>query len=38
MVTFKSELKHWIFSSDKHDISKDIMTLDAVQEKFKQVT
>jgi len=38
MVTFRSELKHWIFSSDKHDISKDIMTLDSVQEKFKQVT
>lgn len=38
MISFKSELKHWIFSSDKHDISKDLMTLDDIKEKFKQVT
>lgn len=38
MVTFKNDIQHWIYSNDKHDLSKDIMTLDALKDKLKQVT
>jgi hypothetical protein len=38
MVTFKSEIKHWIFGNDKRDLSKEIMTVDDVKEKFKHAT
>lgn len=38
MVTFKNDIQHWIYSNDKHDLSKDVMTLDALKDKLKQVT
>ena len=36
MVTFKNELKHWIFSSDKKDLSKDVMLYDSLKGKIEQ--
>lgn len=38
MVTFKNDIQHWIYSNDEHDLSKDIMTLDSLKDKLKQVT
>ncbi len=38
MVTFKNDIQHWIYSSDKHDASKDIITLESLKDKLKQVT
>lgn len=38
MVKFKEDPKHWIFSDNKKDMAKEIMTMNDVQEKFKNVT
>lgn len=38
MVSFKEDPKHWIFSDDKRDMSKEIMSLNDLQQKFSQVT
>ena len=38
MVKFKSEPKHWIFSDNKKDMSKEVMSMGDVKEKFKHVT
>ena len=38
MVSFKEDPKHWIFSDNKKDMSKEIMTLNDVQTKFASVT
>lgn len=38
MVTFKQDPPHWIFSSDKVDMSKRITDMGDVREKFKYVT
>lgn len=35
MVTFKEDPPHWIFSDDKQDMSKKLMTMSDVREKFK---
>lgn len=37
MVSFKEDPKHWIFSDDKRDISKEIMTLNSLQQKLGSV-
>ena len=38
MVKFKQDPKHWIFSDNKKDFSKEIMQLSDVHKKFEQVT
>ena len=38
MVKFKEEPKHWIFSDNRKDMSKEVMTMNDVREKFKHVT
>ena len=38
MVKFNKELDHWIYSSDKKSKFDDIMTLDALKNKMKDVT
>ena len=38
MVKFKSEPKHWIFSDNRKDMSKELMSMGDVKEKFKHVT
>lgn len=38
MVKFKEDPKHWIFSDNKRDFSKEIMTLNDIQQKFAAVT
>lgn len=38
MVKFKEDPKHWIFSDNSKDFSKEIMTLEDVQKKFAPVT
>ena len=38
MVKFKGELSHWIYSSDKKDKFSDIMTMDSLKDKLKDVT
>ena len=37
-VKFKNELQHWIYSSDTKDKFGDIMTMDALKDKLKDVT
>lgn len=37
-VTFKNELTHWIYGVDKTDKFADIMTMDALKDKLKDVT
>lgn len=37
MVSFKSELPHWIYGSDKHDKFERLQTLDSFKEKMAQV-
>lgn len=38
MVKFKEDPKHWIFSDNKKDLSKEIMTMKQLRDKFKDVT
>ena len=38
MVKFSKELDHWIYSNDKKDKFADIMTVDQLKEKLKDVT
>ena len=38
MVKFKQDPKHWIFSDNKKDMSKELMSMGDVREKFKHVT
>lgn len=38
MVKFSKEIDHWIYSSDKKNKFEDIMTLDALKDKLKDVT
>ena len=38
MVKFKQDPKHWIFSDNSRDISKELTTLDDVKKKFAPVT
>ena len=38
MVKFKQDPKHWIFSDNKKDMSKELMMMNDVREKFKHVT
>ena len=38
MVKFKNELTHWIYGSDNKDKFGDIMTMDALKDKLKDVT
>ena len=38
IVKFKEEPKHWIFSDNKKDMSKEVMYMGDVREKFKHVT
>ena len=38
MVKFKSEPKHWIFSDNKKDMSKEVMSMGDIKDKFKYVT
>ena len=38
MVKFKGELTHWIYGSDNKDKFGDIMTMDALKDKLKDVT
>lgn len=38
MVKFKEDPKHWIFSNDSRDVSKELTTLDDVKKKFAPVT
>lgn len=38
MVKFKQEPQHWIYANNKNDLSKEIMTMESVNEKFKLVT
>lgn len=37
-VTFKNELTHWIYGVDKKDKFADVMTMDALRDKLKDVT
>jgi hypothetical protein len=37
-VQFKEPPAHWIFSDNKKDMSKEIMSMSQVKEKFKYVT
>ena len=37
-VSFKNELTHWIYGVDKTDKFADIMTMDALRNKLKDVT
>nr|DAT96394.1 MAG TPA: hypothetical protein [Bacteriophage sp.] len=37
MVSFKSELPHWIYGSDKRDKFERLQTLDSFKEKMAQV-
>lgn len=38
MVKFKEDPKHWIFGDNKRDMSKEIMTMKQLKDKFKDVT
>ena len=38
MVKFKGELTHWIYGSDNKNKFSDIMTMDALKDKLKDVT
>lgn len=38
MVKFKEDPKHWIFGDNKKDMSKEIMTMKQLKDKFKDVT
>ena len=37
-VSFKNELTHWIYGADKKDKFSDVMTMDALRDKLKDVT
>jgi hypothetical protein len=38
MVKFEKEIDHWIYSSDKKNKYEDIMSLDSLKNKLKDVT
>lgn len=38
MVKFKEDPKHWIFGDNEQDLSKEIMTVKQLKDKFKDVT
>lgn len=38
MISFKGEIQHWIYSSDKKNKSDSVMTLDKLKDKLKDVT
>ena len=38
MVKFKNELTHWIYGTDNKDKFGDIMTMDVLKDKLKDVT
>ena len=38
MVKFKGEISHWIYGNDHKNKFEDIMTMDALKDKLKDVT
>ena len=38
LVQFKRDIPHWIFTDNKKDMSKEIMTMNDFQKKFASVT
>lgn len=38
MVKFNKEIDHWIYSPEKKNKFEDLMTLDALKDKLKDVT